>query len=151
MSELQVTQQEYNAQGAHIHSLKQELEKAIERRETERAQGDLSENASFEAACNDITRLNNLIKKEEEKYASMVVVKGGSGIGVGTTFVVHDKLTDQDITITLVGSAGKPPIEVSKDSLFGKTAIGKNVGDVITYTDILHRVQTFQIKGIVAT
>lgn len=149
MDEIQVTQQEYNAQGAHIFALKQELSSAIERRELERKQGDLSENASFEAACNDITRLTSMLHKEEDKYQRMHIVGRQKGIGVGTTFIVHDELMDQDLKITLVGTEGKPPVQVSKNSLFGRAAYGKNVGDVITYSDILHRTQTFYIKEII--
>lgn len=150
MNEIRVTQQEYNAQGQHIYALKQELSSAIERRELERAQGDLSENASFEAACNDITRITGMLRKEEERYHAMRVVKKGKGIGVGSTIVVHDEMMNQDLTITIVGTAGKPPIQVSRDSLFGQAALGKDVGDTISYSDILHRKQSFIIKEILS-
>lgn len=151
MKEIQVTQQEYNAQGQYIQTLKQELSHAIERRELERTQGDLSENASFEAASNDITRITGMLRKEEERYHAMHVVAKGKGISVGSTIIVHDELMNQDLTITIVGTDGKPPVQVSQDSLFGQAALGKDVGDTISYSDILHRTQSFTIKEILNT
>lgn len=145
---LQVTQAEYNQQGTLIYALKQELESAVERRELERVQGDLSENASFEAACKDIKRLSSQIRKEEDKYRHMHIVQGGKGIAVGCSIVVTDPVRGCDMQITIVGSNGNPPYEVSKDSLFGQAAFGKTVGDVIAYNDRLHRKQTFVIKEI---
>ena len=95
-----------------------------------REQGDLSENAEYDAAKDEqrdielrIEELEKLLKNAE------VVVK----INVGCIVKVYDVDFDEEMEFKLVGSTEANSLEnkISNESPVGHALIGKRVGDVV--------------------
>ena len=102
------------------------------------AQGDLSENADYDAAKNEqaeleerIYKLENMIRKAKIIDESELV---GDQVTVGLTVKVLDINEDEEEEFTIVGSTEADPFEgkISNESLVGAALIGKKVGDEIS-------------------
>lgn len=103
-----------------------------------RAQGDLSENAEYDAAKEEqaeietrITQIQNMLKKaqviDESEFAAGVV-------NLGNTVKIYDKEFEEEDTYTIVGSAEADPMEgkISNESPIGRALLGHQVGDVVS-------------------
>ena len=128
-----------------LKKLEDELEnlKVVKRKEVAgkikeaREQGDLSENAEYDAAKDEQRDIEARIEELEKilKNAEVVVEDDVDldTINIGCTVDVYDKEFEEEIVFQLVGStevnslAGK----ISNESPVGKALIGKKVGDVV--------------------
>ena len=124
-----------------LKKLEDELEnlKVVKRKEVAgkikeaREQGDLSENAEYDAAKDeqrDIEELEKILKNAEVVVEDDVDL---DTINIGCTVDVYDKEFEEEIVFQLVGSTEANSLEgkISNESPVGKALIGKKVGDVV--------------------
>ena len=130
---------------AGLKALEEELEnlKVVKRKEVAakikeaREQGDLSENAEYDAAKDeqrDIEARNEEIEKIL-KNAEVVVEDevDFDKINIGCSVLVYDKEFDEEIQFKIVGSTEANSLQgkISNESPVGQALLGKKVGDEI--------------------
>ena len=130
---------------AGLRALEQELEdlKVVKRKEVAqkikeaREQGDLSENAEYDAAKDEqrdiearIEELENILKNVEVVDEEEVDL---DKINVGCAVKVYDITFDEEMDFKIVGSTEANSLEgkISNESPVGQALIGKTVGDVV--------------------
>ena len=102
------------------------------------AQGDLSENADYDAAKNEQAELEERIYKLENMIRKAKIIDdselAGDQVTVGLTVRVLDIEEDEEDEFTIVGSTEADPFEgkISNESLVGAALIGKKVGEEIS-------------------
>lgn len=128
---------------AGLKALEDELEtlKVVKRKEVAgkikeaREQGDLSENAEYDAAKDEQRDIEARIEELEGILKNVEVVVEDEvdldKINVGCTVLVHDKEYDEEIEFKLVGSTEANSLQgkISNESPVGKALIGKQIGD----------------------
>lgn len=101
------------------------------------AQGDLSENADYDAAKNEQAELEERIYKLENMIRKAKIIDdsdlAGDQVTVGLTVKVLDIDEDEEEEFTIVGSTEADPFEgkISNESLVGAALLGKRAGDEI--------------------
>lgn len=134
-----------------IHVTRQEV---IQELQEARAQGDLSENADYDAARDHqarvearILELESLIKNSEI-ISEVEQTKGGS-IRLGSTVTVEDLSDGTENTYSIVGTIEADPFEgkISNDSPFAKAIMDKKVGDTVTIASVAEPYEV-KIKAI---
>ena len=130
---------------AGLRALEQELEdlKVVKRKEVSqkikeaREQGDLYENAEYDAAKDEqrdiearIEELENILKNVEVVDEEEVDL---DKINVGCAVKVYDITFDEEVDFKIVGSTEANSLEgkISNESPVGHALIGKQVGDQI--------------------
>lgn len=130
---------------AGLKALEDELEnlKVVKRKEVAakikeaREQGDLSENAEYDAAKDEQRDIEARIEELEGilKNAEVVVEDevDFDKINVGCTIKVFDITFDEEMEFKIVGSTEANSLEgkISNESPVGQALIGKKVGDVV--------------------
>lgn len=110
----------------------------IEELQAARAQGDLSENADYDAARDRQASVEERIKELNymlDHYTLINEKKGGvTKVSLGATVTILDKEEDKKQTFTIVGSIESDPDKdkISNDAPIAKAIDGKKVGDVVT-------------------
>jgi len=126
-----------------LEKLKQELRdmKTIKRREvaarieTAKALGDLSENAEYHEAKDEMVALENRIFEVEEILKNVALIEDESaakGVAhVGSTLKVE--VNGKEKTFTIVGSNEADPTsgKISNESPIGSALLGAKVGDEV--------------------
>lgn len=124
---------------AGLEEHKRELEKLknedrvrnIEALKEARAQGDLSENADYDAARDEQTRIENRIKELENIIKNHVLINGKSAAN-NMGRVVKVRFDDGETsTFTLVGTLEASPLDnkISNESPIGQAIYKAKVGD----------------------
>ena len=121
-----------------LHDLKVVKRKEVaEKIKEAREQGDLSENAEYDAAKDEQRDIEARIEEIEKilKNAEVVVEDEVDldKISVGCTVKVHDFEFEGDIELKIVGSTEANSLEgkISNESPVGKALIGAHTGDVV--------------------
>lgn len=131
---------------AGLKALEDELEhlKVVKRKEVAakikeaREQGDLSENAEYDAAKDEQRDIEARIEELEGilKNAEVVVEDevDFDKINVGCTVKVHDVTFDEDMEFKIVGSTEANSLEgkISNESPVGKALLGAKVGETVS-------------------
>lgn len=101
-----------------------------------RAQGDLSENADYDAARDEQAKIEARISELEYKLENAKIIEKTSGdvVQVGTTVTVMYVDDDEEEEYSIVGSMEADPFlnKISNESPIGKAIINRRVGDVIS-------------------
>ncbi|MGL4799728.1 MAG: transcription elongation factor GreA [Cellulosilyticaceae bacterium] len=128
-----------------IKALEKELEElktvernkvAIELKEA-RAQGDLSENAEYDAAKDRQAEIETRIVEIEKMLKNVVVIDaeeaGADIIKPGHVVKLKDHTFDEEVEYRIVGSTEADPIngKISNESPVGAAILGHKVGDVV--------------------
>ena len=133
-----LTREDVERYEKELHQLKDIKRKEVsEKLKEARAQGDLSENAEYDAAKDEqrdmearIFELENLLKNVE------IVDEEGDGkkVALGSTVRVQDKETKEEFTYTIKGALVANTLEgiISNESPLGSALIGAKKGDTIT-------------------
>ena len=130
---------------AGLKALEDELEnlRVVKRKEVAgkikeaREQGDLSENAEYDAAKDEQRDIEARIDELEKILKNVEVVVDEEvdleKINVGCTIIVHDDEYDEEIEFKIVGSTEANSLQgkISNESPVGQALIGKKVGDVV--------------------
>ena len=101
-----------------------------------REQGDLSENAEYDAAKDEQRDIEARIEEIEKilKNAEVADDEFGAGvINLGSTVTVYDCEFDEELVFKLVGSTEAKSLEnkISNEAPLGKALIGKGAGDEV--------------------
>lgn len=122
-----------------LHDLKVVKRKEVAQKIKEaREQGDLSENAEYDAAKDEQRDIEARIEEIEKilKNAEVVVEDEVDldTINVGCTVKVLDKEYDEEMEFKLVGSSEANSLQgkISNESPVGKALIGAKVGETVT-------------------
>ena len=103
-----------------------------------RAQGDLSENAEYDAAKDEqrdiearIEELENILKNAEVVVETEV---DSDKINIGCIVKLFDFEFDEELEFSIVGSTEANSLKgkISNESPVGKALLGKKVGDTVT-------------------
>ncbi len=99
-----------------------------------RAQGDLSENADYDAARNDQARIEQRIQELEDilKNCKLIENTNSNEVKPGTTIVVKNLKSNTEETYHIVGTIEANPLDnkISNECPFGQAVVGARVGDV---------------------
>ena len=121
-----------------LHDLKVNRRKEVAQKIKEaREQGDLSENAEYDAAKDEQRDIEARIDEIEKilKNAEVVVEDEVDldKINIGCTVLVYDLEFEEEIEFKIVGSTEANSLEgkISNESPVGKALIGKSVDDVV--------------------
>lgn len=102
-----------------------------------RAQGDLSENAEYDAAMDEQRDVEARIEELEKLLKNVEVVDSDevdtNVISIGCKVRVHFVEAHADIEMTIVGSteASSRQMKISNESPVGKALMGKKIGDEV--------------------
>lgn len=124
-----------------VHNVRPEV--IIELQEA-RAQGDLSENADYDAARDRQARVEARIQELEAliKNAEIIQESKESGkastVGLGRIVTIKDLSDNSEATYSIVGTIEADPFEgkISNDSPFAKAIMDKKVGDIVTVSQV---------------
>ena len=131
-----------------IHELEERLEymKTVTRKEIAeqikeaRGFGDLSENAEYDEAKNEQSRIEGEIKQLEDRLRNATVIDESmlntKTVNVGSTVVVQEQGSSEKVTYLIVGSTEANPLEgkISNESPVGEALLGHGKGDVVEVT-----------------
>ena len=109
--------------------------RVIEAIKDARAQGDLSENADYDAARNEQAEVEGRIKQIEFMLANAQIIEKSSDhtVDLGSTVTISYVDDDEEEVYSIVGRMEADPFEnkISNESPIGKAIIGKKEGDTI--------------------
>jgi len=101
-----------------------------------RAQGDLSENAEYDAARSEQAAIEHRIAELEAKLENAVVIKDvdTDTVSIGNTVELEFVADKEKEVYTIVGTSESDPFtnRISNESPIAKAIIGAKVGDVRT-------------------
>ena len=121
-----------------LHELKVNKRQEVAQKIKEaREQGDLSENAEYDAAKDEQRDIEARIEEIEKILKNVEVVVEDEvdvdKINVGCKVKVHDSEYDEDMEFRIVGSTEANSLQgkISNESPVGKALIGAGVGDIV--------------------
>ena len=121
-----------------LHDLKVNRRKEVAGKIKEaREQGDLSENAEYDAAKDEQRDIETRIEEIEKILKNVEVVVEDEvdvdKINVGCTVKVYDVEYDEEMEFEIVGSSEANSLQgkISNESPVGKALIGRSVGDTV--------------------
>lgn len=100
-----------------------------------RGQGDLSENAEYDAAKEEQAEIEARIVVLEKMLKNAKVIDPDEielgTVGIGSQVILYDKEFDEEITYTIIGSAEADPenYRISNESPLGAALIGRGEGE----------------------
>jgi transcription elongation factor GreA len=127
-----------------LNDLKEELdtlihvtrEEVIEELKAARAQGDLSENADYDAARDHQAKVESRIKELEHliKNAELISEKKSNFVRIGSTVEIQELDTKNKITYKIVGSVEADPLNgfLSNVTPLAVAIMDHRVNDVVT-------------------
>ena len=138
MAEKQLlTKKGYEERVALLEHLKVDRRKEVAQKLKEaREQGDLSENAEYDAAKDEQRDIETQIAELEEILKNAEVIQedntDSDAVKMESTVVLHDIEFDEDIEYVIVGSSEADSLnnKISNESPLGAAMLGKKVGDV---------------------
>lgn len=101
-----------------------------------REQGDLSENADYDAARDEQAKVEARIQELEYmiEHAQIIDAAPKGVVGIGTTVTINYVDDEDEDIYKIVGSLEADPFEnkVSDESPIGKALVGSKVGDIVS-------------------
>lgn len=121
--------------------------KVIEAIKDARSQGDLSENADYDAARTEQAEVEGRIKELEFMLANATIIEKNNShlVDVGSTVTIKYVDDDEEEVYHIVGRMEADPFEnkISNESPIGKAIINKKEGDTV---EIASPTGSYQIK-----
>ena len=102
-----------------------------------RAQGDLSENAEYDAAKDEQARIEARIVSIEKMLRNAVLIEEEDSetdtVRLGSKVTLYDMEFEEEVTYQIVGSAESNPekYRISNESPLGTGLIGHKIGDTV--------------------
>ena len=117
-----------------IHVTRNEV---IEELKAARAQGDLSENADYDAARDHQAQVEAKIKELEYQIKNAEIIKdkkSGKTVRIGSTVEIQELDTKDKLTYKIVGSVEADPLNglLSNVTPLAKAILDRKVGDIVT-------------------
>lgn len=122
-------------QKEHDEIVNKRRPEVVERLSAAREMGDLSENAEYTAAREELAFIDGRIEELEELLKQVELISDNNhktqAVGMGSQVVI--KIGGKDESFTVVGEWEADPTEkkISHESPLGKALLGKRVGDEI--------------------
>ncbi|MCR3906790.1 MAG: transcription elongation factor GreA [Tenericutes bacterium] len=117
-----------------------------------RAQGDLSENADYDAARNEQARIESRIAEIENILKNVKIIKTTSDdiVNIGKTVVVRFLESKEEKEFYLVGSIEADPRQrkISVESPIGKAMLNKGEGEVVEVKTETGRIFSIEILDV---
>ncbi len=143
-----------------LQQLKEELDRLVHETRAEvieelkeaRAQGDLSENADYDAARDRQAQVEARIKQVEELINNAEIIKSGSDtryVRVGSTVEIEELDTKALSTYTIVGTIEADPLngKLSNVTPLAEAILDQKVGDIVTVkVDEPYKVKIIAVK-----
>ena len=151
MNDQFVTKQKYSELQEELRVLQKETIPMIARRIDEaKLMGDLSENAEYHAAREEMSWANGRLEQIEELLRNAQIISENVGIGtvsIGNTIIV--RVGDAKKTFRIVGAEEADPLDgkISNESPLGQALLGKKLGDVVEF-EVPAGVQHYEILKI---
>jgi len=116
-----------------VHVVRDEV---IEDLKAARAQGDLSENADYDAARDRQAQVESRIKELENMIRNAAIInerKGTKYVRLGSTVTIQEMDTKQKLTYTIVGSVEADPLngKLSNVTPLAEAILEQKVGSVV--------------------
>ena len=120
-----------------LHELKVVKRKEVAQKIKEaREQGDLSENAEYDAAKDEQSEMEGRIEEIETIFKNYKIVEHNDDgkIGVGCRVKIRDIEMDETMELNMVGSSEASLLDgyISNESPVGQALLGKEAGDTVT-------------------
>lgn len=140
-----VTQEGYDElvkeQDNLIHVVRDEV---IRELQEARAQGDLSENADYDAARDHQARVEARIRELESMIAKAEIISedkssvANKAVSLGSTVTILDMDTNEEETYTIVGSIESDPLngKLSNITPLAVALMDNRVGDIVTIENV---------------
>lgn len=124
-----------------LEELQQELKELTQKKRPEtldrlteaRNQGDLSENAEYVAARDELSFIDGRIDEIEELLKQVTIITEKSGekksVDLGSTVTVHVGQKKEEFTVVGEWEADPTEKKISHESPLGKALMGKHVGE----------------------
>lgn len=133
-----------------LEELKAELEnlvhvvrpEVINELQEARAQGDLSENADYDAARDHQARVEARITELESLIKNAVIIREDTGSGktvrLGSTVTVKDNSDNSEMTFSIVGTIEADPFNnrISNEAPLVKAILDKKPGDTVLVSGV---------------
>lgn len=138
-NKFKLTQSGYDQHKKELEELKGPIrEKNLLDLKEARAQGDLSENADYDAARDEQARIEARIKEIENILKNSVIINENSRsrlISIGKQVTVNFVKQELERQFKIVGSVEANPLnnQISDESPLGKALIGKKKGQTVNY------------------
>lgn len=146
---IELTQEGYDEIVAELEELKAKHQPAVDRVALARSYGDLSENAEYHAAREDLSFLDARIEELETVLSQAKVIKHRvqSVIKVGSKVTL--KHTGKKLVYQVVTAWEANPVEnkISSDSPLGKALLGKKQGEMIN-VEVPAGIQTYEVLKV---
>ena len=135
-----LTKKGYDERVALLENLKLVRRKEVAQKLKEaREQGDLSENAEYDAAKDEQRDIEAQIAELEEILKNAEIIQDEAGgkksnkVKMESVVKLHDVEYDEDIEYVIVGSSEADSLnnKISNESPLGAALIGKKVGDTV--------------------
>ncbi|MCR5491525.1 MAG: transcription elongation factor GreA [Bacilli bacterium] len=133
------------------HLIDVERPDIIEKLTIARSQGDLSENADYDAARERQGQIEGRIREIEATLDNAEIIRkqSSSTIGIGDVVTFKDFSDNSEVVVKIVGNVGadpmaKPHPTVSNESPLGKALLGKVDGD----SAIVEAAEPYEIQVI---
>jgi len=151
------TKNEFHLTADGLQALKDELQELTtskrgeiaERLKEAKADGDLSENAMYDAARDEQSFVEGRISEIEHilKHAAVISSKSSSTVSLGSK--VHVELEDGEVEYVIVGTTEANPDKgyISDQSPIGRALLGKKKGDEVA-VEVPSGTMTYRIKNI---
>ncbi len=134
-SQVQLTRQGYEELAAELSQLRDEKRPAaVARVARAREFGDLSENAEYQAAREELNFIDGRIDELQDIMSRAKVVasqKSNSKVGLGCKVTVAANGASQVFHVVGDWEANPAEMKISHDSPLGKALLGKKVGDKV--------------------
>lgn len=132
-----------------IHVVRQEV---IEDLKAARAQGDLSENADYDAARDRQAQVEARIKQLEIMLKNVEIIEEGNGklVKLGSTVTILELDTNEKSTYTIVGSVEADPLngKLSNVTPLAMAILDKRVGTTVeVQVDEPYKVKIIEINA----
>ena len=118
-----------------------------------RAQGDLSENADYDAARGKQAEVEGRIKEIENILANAEIIEEGKAstkkVGLGSTVTIRFLESNKEASYMIVGTVESDPVngKISNSCPLGEALVGKTVGDIIEVKAIkTYKVEILKIE-----
>ena len=118
-----------------------------------RAQGDLSENADYDAARAKQAEVEGRIKEIENIIANAEIIEEGKAntkkVGLGSTVTIRFVDNNKEVSYMIVGTVESDPVngKISNSCPLGEALVGKTVGDIIEVKAIkTYKVEILKIE-----
>ena len=118
-----------------------------------RAQGDLSENADYDAARGKQAEVEGRIKEIENILSNAEIIEEGKSstkkVGLGSTVTIRFVENNKEVSYMIVGTVESDPVngKISNSCPLGEALVGKTVGDIIEVKAIkTYKVEILKIE-----